>query len=215
MRRERTGRLLAFEGIDGTGKSTQIKLLADWLRAQGEDAVETREPTDSDYGRRIRALYVNRGTCTPEEELDLFIQDRKLHVKDVIRPALNAGKVVLTDRYYYSTAAYQGANGLNAQDILKRNRFAPRPDLVILLTMPPELSAERIRSRGEQLNAFEQIEALQRVAEIFASFSEPWIQRIDAAQPVSVVCEQIRRAWNCLSESEPCLLNDGGVCSSV
>lgn len=207
MRRRniRTGLLIAFEGIDGTGKTTQLPMLADWLRAQGEDVVVTREPTDSDYGRRIRELYVNRGTCTPEEELDLFIQDRKLHVKEVIRPALNAGRIVLTDRYYYSTAAYQGANGLDAKAILKRNRFAPQPDLVILLTMPPELSAERIRSRGGQLNAFEQIEALQRVATIFASFADPWIRRIDAAQPVSVVHEQIQRAWNCLSESEPCL----------
>lgn len=201
----RTGLLIAFEGIDGTGKTTQLPMLADWLRAQGEDVIETREPTDSDYGRRIRELYVNRGACTPEEELDLFLQDRKLHVKEVIRPALNAGQVVLTDRYYYSTAAYQGANGLNVQDILKRNRFAPQPDLVILLTMPPELSAERICSRGGQLNTFEQLDSLRRTAEIFASFTDPWIRRIDASQPVSVVCEQIRHAWNSLSENEPCL----------
>ena len=192
----RTGTLIAFEGIDGTGKSTQIKLLADWLRAQGEDVVATREPTDSVYGRRIRELYVNRGACTPEEELELFIEDRKLHVKEVIRPALNAGRTVLTDRYYYSTAAYQGANGLDVKQILQRNRFAPQPDLVILLTMPPELSAERISSRGEQLNAFEQLSYLRRVSEIFASFAEPWICRIDAVQPVTSVCAAIRNAWS-------------------
>ncbi|WP_417916154.1 dTMP kinase [Candidatus Electronema sp. JC] len=190
----RTGTLIAFEGIDGTGKSTQIKLLADWLRAQGEDVVATREPTDSVYGRRIRELYVNRGACTPEEELELFIEDRKLHVKDVIRPALNAGRTVLTDRYYYSTAAYQGANGLDVKQILQRNRFAPQPDLVILLTMPPELSAERISSRGGQVNAFEQLSYLRRVSEIFASFAEPWICRIDAVQPVTSVRDQIRNA---------------------
>uniref|UniRef100_UPI004056B83A dTMP kinase n=1 Tax=Candidatus Electronema sp. TaxID=2698783 RepID=UPI004056B83A len=190
----RTGTLIAFEGIDGTGKSTQIKLLADWLRAQGEDVVATREPTDSVYGRRIRELYVNRGACTPEEELELFIEDRKLHVKDVIRPALKAGRTVLTDRYYYSTAAYQGANGLDVKQILQRNRFAPQPDLVILLTMPPELSAERISSRGGQGNAFEQLGTLKRAAEIFASFSDPWICRTDAVQPVTSVRDQIRNA---------------------
>ncbi len=198
----RTGTLTAFEGIDGTGKSTQIRLLADWLRAQGEDVLETREPTDSVYGRRIRELYVNRGACSPEEELELFIEDRKLHVKEVIRPALNAGRIVLTDRYYYSTAAYQGANGLDATTILKRNRFAPQPDLVILLTMPPELSAERISSRGGQVNAFEQLSCLRRVSEIFASFSEPWLRRIDASQPVSLVQEQIRHAWHRLCSPE-------------
>jgi dTMP kinase len=190
------GQLIAFEGIDGTGKSTQIKLLAEFLRGQGRRVVLTREPTDSSYGRRIRELYVSRN-ATPEEELELFIQDRKLHVKELIRPALNAGRIVLTDRYYYSTAAYQGANGLDPQDILARNSFAPRPDLVILLTMPPELSAERIcKGRGEQLNAFEQLDALRRTAEIFASFADPWICRIDAVQPVTSVCAAIQNAWS-------------------
>jgi dTMP kinase len=204
MRNVRNGLLIAFEGIDGTGKSTQIRLLADWLRAQqGEDVLETREPTDSAYGRRIRELYLSRAGVTPEEELELFLQDRQLHVKELIRPALKAGRIVLTDRYYYSTAAYQGANGLDPQDILARNRFAPRPDLVILLTMPPELSAERISSRGEQLNAFEQLAYLRRVSEIFASFSsDPWLRRIDASQSVSSVQEQIRAAWHCLCSPE-------------
>jgi len=191
------GRLIAFEGIDGTGKSTQIKLLAEFLREQGgRRVVLTREPTDSEYGRRIRELYVNRGSCTPEEELELFLQDRRLHVRELIDPELAAGSIVLTDRYYYSTAAYQGANGLNVQDILERNSFAPRPDLVILLTMPPELSAERISSRGGQVNAFEQLDALRRTAAIFASFTDPWICRIDAVQPVISVCEAIRNAWS-------------------
>jgi dTMP kinase len=200
MRTRENSLLIAFEGIDGTGKSTQIRLLAAWLQAQGEDVVVTREPTDSDYGRRIRELYLSREQCSPEDELDLFIQDRKLHVKELIKPALQAGRIVLTDRYYYSTAAYQGANGLDVEDILRRNSFAPQPDLVILLTMPPELSAERIRSRGGQLNAFEQLDSLRRVAAIFASFSDPQIRRIDASQPVNVVCEQIRCAWTDLSK---------------
>ncbi len=192
------GQLIAFEGIDGTGKSTQIKLLAEFLRGQGRRVVLTREPTDSMYGRRIRELYVSRDSTTPEEELELFLQDRQLHVRELIKPELAAGSVVLTDRYYYSTAAYQGANGLDPQDILARNRFAPRPDLVILLTMPPELSAERISSRGGQLNAFEQLDTLRRVAELFASFSDPWICRIDAVQPVTSVRDQIRNALSCL-----------------
>lgn len=199
----RTGLLIAFEGIDGTGKSTQLKLLAGFLRAKDRVVVETREPTDSIYGRRVRELYVNRANCTPEEELDLFIQDRRLHVKELIKPQLAAGRIVLTDRYYYSTAAYQGAAGLDPADILARSRFAPRPDLVILLTMPPELSAERIRNgRGEQLNAFEQLAGLRRAAEIFASFSDPWIRRIDASLTGDAVHEQVEAAVTALL-SEP------------
>ncbi len=199
------GQLIAFEGIDGTGKSTQIKLLADYLRAQGREVVETREPTDSSYGRRIRELYVNRSTCTPEEELELFIQDRRLHVQELIAPALATGSVVLTDRYYYSTAAYQGASGLEPAEILARNNFAPKPDLVILLTMPPELSAERIRiGRGEQPNAFEQLDALRKTAAIFAAFTDSCICRVDATQSVSAVHEQIQHVWNELSKNAPC-----------
>lgn len=204
------GRLIAFEGIDGTGKSTQIKLLAEFLSEQGHRVVLTREPTDSTYGRRIRELYVCRENCTPEEELELFIQDRRLHVRELIEPALAAGSIVLTDRYYYSTAAYQGANGIAPATVFARNSFAPRPDLVILLTMPPELSAERIcKGRGDQLNAFEQLASLRRVSELFASFADPWLCRIDASLPVASVQEQIRRAWCGLSwpeASSPCPL---------
>ena len=181
--------------------STQIRLLADWLRErQGEQVLVTREPTDSIYGQRIRELYVSREQCSPEEELDLFIADRRLHVEELILPALNAGRIVLTDRYYYSTAAYQGANGLDPAEILARNSFAPRPDLVILLTMPPELSGERIRAgRGEQPNAFEQLDTLRRTAAVFAAFTDPCICRIDAVQPVNAVHEQIQNAWTDLS----------------
>jgi len=190
-----TGRLIAFEGIDGTGKSTQIQLLAAFLRDRGCRVVTTREPTDSVYGRRIRKLYVDRGSCAPEEELDLFIRDRQLHVKELIEPELAAGGIVLTDRYYYSTAAYQGASGMTPEKILARNRFAPKPDLVILLTMKPEISIERIRQgRGEELNDFEQLDQLRQVADRFAGFHDSCICRIDASQGLEQVQAQVRKA---------------------
>lgn len=115
---ERKGLLIAFEGIDGTGKTTQIELLAEILRQRGLSVVATREPTDGQYGRKIRELYKNRKSVTPEEELALFLDDRREHVAQVIAPALASGKVVLTDRYYYSTAAYQGAAGHDPQKSL-------------------------------------------------------------------------------------------------
>ena len=149
----RKGLLIAFEGIDGTGKSTQLQLLADYLRSMGCRVTITREPTDSSYGRRIRELYMNRASCSLEEELELFIQDRRQHVRELIAPELATGNIVLTDRYYYSTAAYQGAAGMDMEDIFSRNSFAPKPDLVILLTMDPEVSIARIQhGRGEELN---------------------------------------------------------------
>ena len=189
------GLFIAFEGVDGTGKTTQLQLLADYLRSRGLDVVETREPTDGPFGRRIRALYVDRGSCTPDEELDLFIQDRKQHVAEVIAPALASGKAVLTDRYYFSTAAYQGAAGCNPDAIFSANSFAPVPDMVLLLTMDPEVSVQRIeQSRGETCNDFEQLEQLKKVADLFAGFSDSCITRIDAAGTVDQVQADIRRA---------------------
>ena len=189
------GLFIAFEGIDGTGKSTQIQLLADYLRSRDLEVVETREPTDGPCGRRIRELYVDRGSCTPEEELDLFIQDRKQHVAEVITPALASGKAVLTDRYYYSTAAYQGAAGCNPDRIFSANSFAPVPDMVLLLTMDPEISIQRIeQSRCETCNDFEQLEQLKKVSNLFAGFSDSCITRIDAARTIDQVQADIRRA---------------------
>jgi dTMP kinase len=178
---ERKGLLIAFEGIDGTGKSTQIALLAEKLRQRGLSVVETREPTDGQYGRKIRELYRNRKSVTREDELALFLADRREHVAKVIGPALARGQVVLTDRYYFSTAAYQGAAGLDPQKIIDANElFAPLPDMVILIEVPVSLGVHRVQKlRGEMLNDFEQEETLVRVARIFDGFDAPNIRRID------------------------------------
>ena len=189
------GLLIAFEGIDGTGKSTQLPLLADYLRSRGVSVVETREPTDGPYGKQIRALFSDRGQVSLEEELELFILDRKEHVEQCIGPALDGGKIVLTDRYYFSTAAYQGAAGLDPEKILARHDFAPEPDLVILLTLTPDESVTRIRDlRGEALNDFEQQDQLEKVAALFAAFDHDCIVRIPAARPIQDVQASIREA---------------------
>jgi dTMP kinase len=186
---EKKGLLIAFEGIDGTGKTTQIELLAEVLRQRGLSVVATREPTDGQYGRKIRELYKNRKSVTPEEELALFLADRREHVAQVIAPALACGQVVLTDRYYYSTAAYQGAAGHDPQKIIAANElFAPMPDMVIIIEVPVSLGIHRVRNfRGETLNDFEQEETLARVAAIFADLNAPNIRRIDGTGSAETV----------------------------
>jgi dTMP kinase len=186
---EKKGLLIAFEGIDGTGKTTQIELLAEVLRQRGLSVVATREPTDGQYGRKIRELYKNRKSVTPEEELALFLADRREHVAQVIAPALACGQVVLTDRYYYSTAAYQGAAGHDPQKIIAANElFAPMPDMVIIIEVPVSLGIHRVRNfRGEALNDFEQEETLARVAAIFADLKAPNIRRIDGTGSAETV----------------------------
>ncbi|MFA7347294.1 MAG: dTMP kinase [Desulfurivibrionaceae bacterium] len=192
----RKGMLIAFEGIDGTGKTTQIELLAKALRQRGLCVLTTREPTDGQYGRKIRELYKNRKSVTPEEELALFLDDRREHVAQVIGPALANGQVVLTDRYYYSTAAYQGAAGHDPQKIIAANElFAPVPDMVIMLEAPVSLGVHRVQKlRGETLNDFEQEGTLARVARIFAGLTSPNIRRIDGTGEAGVVHELIMKA---------------------
>jgi len=183
------GLFIGFEGIDGTGKSTQIEMLAKMLAGLGFEVVQTREPTDGVFGQRIRELYDNRGTVTREEELELFLDDRRQHIEELIAPALAAGKIVLTDRYYFSTIAYQGSVGLDPDEIRKRNEvFAPCPDLAFFLVLSPSVSAQRILNlRGQDLNAFEQVDSLVKVAALFDQMQDECIRRVDAELPIDVV----------------------------
>lgn len=183
-----TGKLIAFEGIDGSGKSTQARLFADWLEARGREVVRTREPTDGPWGRKIReARFTQR--LSPEDELDAFLEDRRLHVAELIRPALARGAVVVIDRYYYSTVAYQGARGLDPKALFERNRaFAPKPDLVVLVDVEPGLSVERIQARGEGQDLFETLGALTDVRQRFlAMASEPHVTLVDGSGSPEVV----------------------------
>lgn len=182
------GLLIVFEGTDGTGKSTQMQLLDKYLQDKGYPVVATREPTDGRYGREIRSLYMNRGDYSPERELELFLQDRREHVKNVLLPAIQEGKIVLCDRYFLSTAAYQGARGFDPENIMALNRFAPDPDLALLFQAPIETGFKRITcGRGDQLNDFEQKEGLARVAALFANIKRPYIQLIDASGSIEEV----------------------------
>lgn len=205
------GKLIVFEGTDGTGKSTQLRLLRNYLEQRGYPVVATREPTDGRYGQQIRNLYVNRQQYSREEELELFVADRREHVRDLINPCLQQGRTILCDRYYFSTAAYQGALGLNPETILERNSFAPEPDLVLLFQAPLEIGMARITgSRGESLNNFEQREFLEKVAAIFAAIDRPYIRRIDASGSLEVVHRQVVASVApllSLQPDSPCILN--------
>ncbi len=179
-----TGALLALEGIDGSGKTTQAGLLAEALKRRGFKVVLTREPTSGPAGQRLRR-YLSGPTrhLSPAEELALFVTDRREHVAQVIKPALAAGHMVITDRYYYSSVAYQGALGLDPAHILAENEaFAPRPHLVFILTLPAALAVARLSGsphRPRQVS--EGQDYLEQVAAIYASLSGPHIQQVDAA----------------------------------
>ncbi len=203
MNKGHKGLLIAFEGIDGSGKTSHIPLLAQYLRELGHTVVETREPTDGTHGKRIRSLLSQRHQLTKEEELELFLLDRRDHVQECINPALAAGHIILTDRYYFSTAAYQGAAGGDLAAIFNRNAFAPEPDLVLLLTISADEGIRRIREgRGESPNDFEQKDQLEKVAALFASFPQKYISRINGAASLEAVQAEIRHRVRALCQDK-------------
>lgn len=187
------GLFIVLEGIDGTGKSTQTRLLADWFREQGREVVASREPTDGPWGAKLRATAAT-GRLSPEEELDLLLRDRRDHVEQLIAPALAAGKVVILDRYYFSTMAYQGSRGLDPAEIRRVNEsFAPRPDLLFILDLDVDTALSRIGGRGDTANEFEKHDSLAKCREIFLTLAdEPFVHLVPAAAGLDAVQTRLR-----------------------
>jgi len=142
------GILIVFEGIDGSGKSTQVQILRKILEDKGLDVVDFREPSQSPWGKKIKEKAALPDSLSPEEELELFVKDRKHNVLKNLRPALAKNNIVLLDRYYFSTMAYQGAKGLDVETIRQMNEnFAIRPDLVFIL----DVDAGKALRRGDNI----------------------------------------------------------------
>jgi dTMP kinase len=148
---------ITFEGIEGAGKGTALERVCQWLTRKGHRTRVTREPGGSDLGRELRAVLLNIDqVIAPETELFLYLADRAQHVRQVVRPALAQGEIVLSDRYADSTIVYQGyGRGLLDVDALTAlNEMAVNalwPDLTILLDLSPEIGLERARARNKAL----------------------------------------------------------------
>lgn len=192
------GILVAIEGIDGAGKTTQVRLLERGLVAAGIEYIATKEPTQGPWGQKIRASAVH-GRLPAEEELDAFVNDRREHVDSLIEPSLQAGKVVVVDRYYFSTVAYQGARGLDPAYLLQRNAFAPSPQVLIILDIEPAIGLQRIQQRGDRADLFEREEELAKVRQIFRAMTVPNLHILDGSSPPEELAETIGRlvaeAW--------------------
>ncbi len=180
----RRGVLIVIEGIDGAGKSTQARLLLKKLVSHGYPAVYFREPTRGRWGRKIKELSRRADAISAEEELDLFLMDRRENVERNLKPALSQGKVVILDRYYFSTMAYQGAKGISPARIQRMNeKFAVRPDLVFILDIDPGRGLERIRWRKRKDLLFERKDYLAKVRRIFRRFRGRKFIHIDGSRP--------------------------------
>jgi dTMP kinase len=181
------GFLVVIDGIDGAGKTTQVEALRHSLAAVGEVPVTSKEPTDGPWGQKIRESALN-GRMTLDEELAAFVEDRNEHVNGKVHPALAAGRIVILDRYYYSTIAYQGCRGADVKKIEHdmESRF-PVPDLTIILDVEPSVSLCRIRSRNDIPNQFEELEGLAKARLIFNELRGDHVHIIDGSMSIPAV----------------------------
>lgn len=197
-----TGGWVTFEGGDGSGKSTQANLLAEWLTAQGRTVVRTREPGGSDVGEKVREIVLHhRGDIAPRAEALLYAADRAHHIATVVRPALARGEVVIQDRYLDSSVAYQGAGRvLDPAEIRELSLWATEgalPDLTVLLDLDPDAARTRLDSEERPYDRLEaeRGEFHERVRQAYLALAaaEPGrFEVLDATLPERELAARIR-----------------------
>jgi dTMP kinase len=188
---------VTFEGLDGSGKSTQARLLAEALARDGRDVVATREPGGTELGERIRELLLAEGQVSPWAEAALFAAARAQLVDEVIAPALERGADVISDRYLDSSLAYQGlARGLGLERVLELNLHAVRgllPDRTFLLLLDPAESARRVGDGGDRIES-EDDRFRASVDAAYRELAEAFPQRImtiDGTRPSREIAEEV------------------------
>ncbi len=190
---------IAFEGLDGSGSSTQSRILAESLEKKGRASLMTKEPSsDSPIGRLIREVLQHKWTASAEGLQLLFSADRAEHLKNVIEPALNSGQIVITDRYLFSTLAYGGMN-VNIDWLKILNQNFRLPDITFLLKLSPDECIKRIAGRGSDFELFEKKDKLTKIWGNYEAIMEdfPDIQIIDASKEIDEIAEEI---WRIVSE---------------
>ncbi|MCR4368510.1 MAG: dTMP kinase [archaeon] len=196
------GFFCVFEGVDGSGKGTVISAVKNFLAAKGvseEKVLLTAEPTSGFYGKKVRELLATspRPDLNAKQFLDLYVADRKEHVEKVILPALLEGKIILCDRYKYSTFVYQSLQGIEVEKIRELHAGMPVPDLAIILDLPVETALERINSDSKRggVDAFERKDFLEKVRRGFLDLPKVFpgekISFVDASVPLAKVCEKV------------------------
>ena len=196
------GIFITFEGGDGTGKTTQVRLLAEWLTEQGRTVVTTREPGGTEVGTALREIVLHhRGEIDPRAEALLYAADRAQHVGTLVRPALERGDVVVQDRYIDSSVAYQGAGRvLDATEIKRISLWATGdlvPDLTVLLDLPGDVARARLAGEQKECDRLEneRDDFHERVRAGFLALAANEPQRflvVDAAQEIDQIALVIR-----------------------
>ena len=189
--------LVNLEGIDGCGKSTQSKLLREKLEGEGEKVIILKEPTKRPHGQKLWDVLHGKRKASNEEILELFVLDRKQHVEEKIQPALDDGTVILMDRYYYSSMAYQVAGGIDVEEIREKHVFAPKPDVVLIFDLPVSVALERVKGHSDA-DEFEKEEHLEKVREAYLDLeNDPLVRIVDATGTPE---EIFKNVWRLVSE---------------
>jgi dTMP kinase len=189
-----SGRFIVIEGLDGSGKSTQIRHLAEFLRAEGKQVIETFEPTNEGIGKEIRIILKERRMIDPTEFQMLYVKDREEHVREVIKPALTQGKIILCDRYMVSTLAFGSIGGANLAKLRDANKEFPVPELTIFIDVAPEECMKRIGKRGEA-ELFEKEEKLKIARETYLRVGKeyPGFEVVDGNRGVEEIFEDLKK----------------------
>ena len=193
---------IVVDGLDGSGKSEIVKMLHNHLFSKHKKfrILTTREPTNGIHGKKLREMLANETDPlqSREELAELFVKDRKEHLENLIIPFLNnkeeGSNIVLCDRYYYSTVAFQGAQGLDMKELIEKNRGFLKPDIAFILDVSPEIALKRIHYRKKE--KFEQLEFMQKIKENFQKLPnmlEDNITIVNSNRPISEVFNNIRK----------------------
>lgn len=196
------GIFIVIDGIDGSGKSEIVKILHNYLFSNKKYRIlTTREPTNGIYGKQIREML--RKEKDPKSNskklMELFIKDREEHLKNTIEPFLKSSNrhelnIVLCDRYYYSTIAFQGAQGLDIKDLIAKNKKFKKPDIAFILDVEPSVALERIAYREKE--KFEQLDFMKKIRENFLKLPKLLkdnIKIIDSSRSLKEVFDDVRR----------------------
>ncbi len=197
------GIFIVVDGIDGSGKSEIVKMLHNYLFSKNKKyrLLTTREPTNGVYGSQIREMLVKeKNPLSSSKKLtELFVKDRQEHLKNTIGPFLKKSSrhelnIVLCDRYYYSTIAFQSAQGIDIKSIIAKNKSFRKPDIAFILDVEPSIALKRIKYRRKE--KFEQLEFMKKIRENFLklpSLLKDNIKIIDSSKPLKNVFESARK----------------------
>lgn len=196
IRHNYPGKFIVMEGLDGSGKTSQLNLLVNFLQKNGRNMVLTKEPTnESEAGKRIAEVLREESVIDPLELQKLFAKDRKEHLENKVMPALKEGKYVVASRYVFSSFAYGASEGLAMDVLMAMNKDFLLPDLTIIIAVLPENCVKRIAIRGEPKKYFEKIEKLRVVNEFYKKFPGIFenVHTVNGERPITEVFNDVER----------------------